>query len=53
MHRPKQERWRELCEMAVVESDPRRLAEIFHQIDQLLSDAEDCPEPDTWQTGAV
>lgn len=53
MPEPKQERWRELCEMAVVESDPRRLTELFQQIDQLLSDPEDRPEPDTLQTGAV
>jgi hypothetical protein len=49
----KQERWRELCEMAVVESDPRRLSELFQQIDQLLSDAEDRPETDSLQPGAV
>ena len=54
MPAPKQERWRQLCEMAVVESDPRRLNELFQEIDQLLSDAEDRPEPpDSLQSGAA
>jgi len=51
MPQPKQERWRELCHMAILESDPRRLSELFQQIDQLLSisDVEDRPEPHTSQ----
>lgn len=57
MPAPKQERWRQLCEMAIVESDPRRLNELFQEIDQLLSDAsdaEDRPEPpDGLQSGAA
>lgn len=54
MPAPKQERWRQLCEMAVVESDPRRLNELFQEIDQLLSDAEDRPEPpDSLQSGTA
>jgi hypothetical protein len=46
MPEAKRERWRELCEMAIVESDPRRLTELFQQIDQLLSEAEDRPAQD-------
>src|SRR5437016_10806066 len=34
----KQELWRELCEMAIVETDPHRVTELFQQIDQLLSE---------------
>jgi hypothetical protein len=49
MPQPKQEQWRELCHMAILESDPRRLSELFQQIDQLLSDVEDRPEPHTSQ----
>lgn len=48
-----QERWRELCEMAVVESDPRRVIELFKQIDRLLSESEDHPDADALQTGAA
>jgi hypothetical protein len=51
MPEAKQERWRELCEMAIVESDPRRLTELFQQIDLLLSDGED--RPDALQSGAA
>lgn len=40
----KQERWRELCEMAVVEPDPQRVAELFKEIDQLLSEDDDRPQ---------
>jgi hypothetical protein len=32
------ERWRELCELAVIETDPIRLAHLFHEIEYLLSD---------------
>jgi hypothetical protein len=53
MPEAKQERWRELCEMAIVESDPRRLTELFQQIDLLLSDGEDRPDADALQSGAA
>jgi hypothetical protein len=49
----KPELWRELCEMAIAESDPRRVTELFQQIDQLLSEAEDRPGRDALQTGAA
>ena len=49
----KQERWRELCEMAIAESDPRRVTELFRQIDQLLSETEDRSRPDALQTDAA
>jgi hypothetical protein len=49
----KQERWRELCELAVIESDPRRVTELFREIDQLLSDGEDRSEPDVLQPGTA
>ena len=49
----KQERWRELCEMAVLESDPRRVTELFKQIDQLLSSSQDDPDADILQTGTA
>jgi hypothetical protein len=49
----KQERWRELCEMAIAESDPRRVIELFQQIDQILSETEDGPDPDGLQTDAA
>ncbi len=35
------ERWRELCELAIREPDPRRLTQLLHQIEELLLDA-DC-----------
>ena len=34
----KRERWRQLCEMAIVESNPSRVTELFREIDQLLSE---------------
>ncbi len=34
------ERWRELCELAINESDPRRVAQLLHQLDQLLAEDE-------------
>jgi len=49
----KQERWRELCEMAVVESDPHRVTELFRQIDRLLSDSEDHSDPGAFQNDAA
>ena len=53
MPEPKPERWRELCEMAVLESDPRRLSELFQEIDRLLADTEDRPDPDALQSGVA
>ena len=40
-----QERWRELCELAILESDPQRLNELFREIDQLLAEGDDQPAP--------
>jgi len=40
------ERWRELCELAIKEPDPRRLAQLLHQLDELLADEGQCPMVD-------
>jgi len=53
MSENQRERWRELAEMAIVESDPQRVTELFRQIDQLLSDSENRPGPDALQTDAA
>jgi hypothetical protein len=53
MSENQRERWRELAEMAIVESDPQRLTELFRQIDQLLSNSENRPGPDALQTDAA
>ena len=49
----KQERWRELCEMAVLETNPLRVAELFRQIDELLSETEPGPRTDALQSDAA
>jgi hypothetical protein len=35
--RENEERWRELCEQAAVEQDPKKLLELTRQINDLLS----------------
>lgn len=45
MSEPKQERWRDLCEIAIMESDPRRLTELFQQIEQPLAEGDAQKEP--------
>ena len=37
------ERWRELCELAILETDQKRLKELFQEIDQLLADSPEEP----------
>ena len=32
------ERWRELCEQAAIEQDPRKLSELVAEIDRLLEE---------------
>jgi hypothetical protein len=56
MPQNKQERWRELCEMAVLETDPARVTELFRQIDELLRETAEPGEtaaPDSLQTDAA
>ena len=53
MSENKQEHWRELCEMAVLETDPLRVAELFRQIDELLSETEPGPRTDALQSDAA
>jgi hypothetical protein len=55
MSEDKRERWRELCEMAIVESNPSRVTELFREIDRLLSQAsetEDQLHPEALQPSA-
>jgi len=40
------ERWRELCELAILETDPIKVAQLFHQIDELLSQDADVAAPE-------
>ena len=44
------ERWRELCERASKEQDPKKLHELVKEIDQLLKEKEDGLKPITPQT---
>ena len=40
MQGPIKERWRELCEQAVIEQDPTKLTELSKEIDRLLFEKE-------------
>jgi hypothetical protein len=38
MEGDKQERWKQLCEQAAVEHDPKRLLELIEEINRMLSE---------------
>ncbi len=40
MQGPTQERWRELCNLAAVEQDPKKLIQLAAEITRLLSEKE-------------
>jgi hypothetical protein len=43
--RETKDRWRELCELAEREQDPKKLIELAKEIDRLLAEKQDPPKP--------